>query len=368
MKRNKVAENASYLFDEIAVWRTRLPKVEFAALPASNNRPNPLVTEDMVYASVFSPGAVIALDRQTGKLIWRRDILKFGGSAVHLSQGKLLAQTANTVHALEPETGNTIWSFSPYGNSGETLYSQPTIYGDSVFVGDRHGFLHCLDSQSGKTRWKTATSKAKNRSVNSTPLVLNGLAIVGTNAKKAAAYATKTGKQVWATKLDGPSGFGPLLCRNLLAIVTDSIYLLKPENGKIVRRFSWNAYGIRQAEWTQREIVVSLSGNLPSDGNPKIVGLNESGIRFTETCGAFVEGIHFATETKLVYVSHFDGIEVRRRGTGVLVFKIERKNSAGGNGPVDVRYNTIYVLTMDGYVYALRHPLAQTNQTATRPK
>src|SRR5713226_8917842 len=33
-------------FQDLAVWRTKLPDVNFAVLPATNNRPNPLATQD----------------------------------------------------------------------------------------------------------------------------------------------------------------------------------------------------------------------------------------------------------------------------------------------------------------------------------
>jgi hypothetical protein len=346
----------SYRFDEIAIWRTKLPNAEHAVLPPSNNRPNPLVTETTVYASVFSPGAVCALARKTGKLVWRRAIPKFGGSAVHLGQGKLFAKTANTLYALEPATGEVIWSFCPYGDSGESMYSEPALYRNSLFIGDRHGYLHCLNSQTGTTRWKLLTNKAKNCDLNSTPVVVNGLVIVGTNAKMAAGYNARTGKPVWACRLNGPSGFGPLLCRGLLAVITDSVYLLKPRNGTVVRRFSWKGDGVSHAESTPRDIIAILQEASRPAGDVRLVGLNESGIRFTETCRAFVAFLRYAAETKLIYVSHLQGIDVRRPESGVIACKIERETSSAGNGPVDVKRNTIYVLTNDGYVYALRHP------------
>jgi outer membrane protein assembly factor BamB len=356
MTRDKASASASYRFDELAIWRTSLPKAEHAVLPPSNNRPNPLVTEAMVYASVFSPGAVCALERRTGKLVWRREIPNLGGSAVHLARGKLFAKTANTLFALQPETGKTIWSFCPYGDSGESLYSAPTIHRNSVFIGDRRGYLHSLDSRTGTTSWKQRTNRAKNCDLNSTPLVSKGLVIVGTNAKMAAAYDTKTGKRVWVRRLDGPSVFGPLLCGGLLAVVTDSIYLLKPESGKVVRRFSWKADSVSQAECTRSDIIVSLRRKWPTDGNVRLVKLNESGICFAETCRAFVASLRYAAETKLIYVSHLEGIDVRRPESGVLAFRIERKARPVGIGAVDVKQNTIYALTGDGYVYALRHP------------
>ena len=43
--------------------------VELAALPSSNMRPNPLVADDKLFVSVSRPGAVCALDRNSGKLL-----------------------------------------------------------------------------------------------------------------------------------------------------------------------------------------------------------------------------------------------------------------------------------------------------------
>lgn len=366
MTQAKATAIAGSHFDELRIWRTRLPKAKHAVLPPSNNRPNPLVTGDVVYVSVFSPGAICALDRKTGKLIWRREIPRFGGAAVHLSQGTLFAKTANTLYALEAKTGQIIWSFCPYGDSGESLYSSPTIHRDNVFIGDRCGYLHCLDFRTGGTRWKKRTNKSKNCDLNSTPVIVKNLVIVGTNAKMAAAYDTNSGKRAWVRRLDGPSVFGPIPCRNLLAVVTDSIYLLKPESGKVVRRFSWKPDGVSEAECTLEGIVVILKGEWPPSGDVKLVGLSERGIQFTETCRAFVSILHYSPEKKLIYVSHLEGIDVRRPETGELVCKIQRSNRPAGNGPVDVKRNTIYVLTSDGYVYALRHPRVETKPTSRR--
>jgi outer membrane protein assembly factor BamB len=356
MKLDKKTDHARFRFDDLVIWRTRLPKAVHAVLPPSNNRPNPLATGKLVYVSVFSPGAVCALIRKTGKLLWHRELPGLGGSEVQLAQRKLFAKTANTLFALEPETGRTIWSFCPYGESGETIYSSPTIYRNSVFIGDRRGYLHCLDCQNGETRWKVRTNKAKNGDLNTTPIIVKGLVIVGTNAKMAAAYDVKTGKRKWIRKLDGPSVLGPLLHRGLIVTITDSIYLMKPGTGRVVRRFSWKAGKVAEVESTSLGVIAVLRGKYPPDGNFKLVSLNLSGMRFTETCRAFVPFLRYVSGKQLIYVSHLEGISIRKPQSGHLLHEIHRRSRPAGNGPVDVKRNTIYVLTGDGYVYALRHP------------
>jgi hypothetical protein len=356
MTLHQAGKIPTYQFKDLTIWRSKLPNTKHAVLPPQNNRPNPVVNGATVYVSVFSEGAICALNRMSGKLLWRKEIPTLGGSAVHLGQGKLFAKTANTLYALDPATGKTIWSFCPYGDSGESIYSDPTPYRNSVYIGDRNGFLHCLDSRTGQTRWKVRTNSAKNDDVNSTPVVVKGLVIVGTNASMAAAYDVKTGSRAWVRRLDGPSGFGPFLFRDLLVAITHSIYFLKPESGKIVRRFSWKRDGVSVADCTRRDVVCMLGGSRPQSRESKLIGLNEAGIQFTETFAAYVALVRFVSDTSLIYVSHLQGIDVRRQVSGTLVCKIEEKSGSSGIGLVDVKGNTIYALVGDGYIYALRHP------------
>jgi outer membrane protein assembly factor BamB len=349
-------EKADYSFEELAVWRTKLPKAKHAILPPHTNRPNPLIHKGRLYVSVFSSGAICALDAKNGRMLWRRELPSLGSDSVHLAQGKLFAKTASTLYALEPRTGTTIWSFCPCSDSGEVIYSHPTLHGNNLFIGDRCGYLHCLDSRTGNPKWKVLTNTEKNSDVNSTPVVTKGLVIVATNAKIVAAYAAKNGKRVWARKLDGPSSFGPLLFRRQLAVVTDSVYLLKPDTGEIIRKFSWKGDAASRVDCTQRNVVCILRGSWPPDGTAKLIGLDENGIHFKQSSTAYVAFIRYAKETKLIYVSHLGGIDVRHQSRGVLALTIRRSKVSSGISQVDVSTNRIYVLTGDGYVYALRHP------------
>ena len=206
-KRNSQPQTLS--FSELTIWKTKLPDIQFAVLPPFNDRPNPLATESRIYVSVFSPGAICALQRADGRLIWRRELPKFGSSSVYLEDRRLFAKTANTLFAMDPDAGEILWSFSPYGREGESIYSSPSSGEGRVYIGDRMGWLHCLDAASGETIWKRRTNRTENCSVNSTPVLINDLVIVSTNAKTAIAYEAQSGKQVWQQHLNAPSGFGP---------------------------------------------------------------------------------------------------------------------------------------------------------------
>jgi outer membrane protein assembly factor BamB len=252
----------AFSFRDLTVWRTKLPDVQFGVLPPSNTRPNPLATEDRVYASMFASGAICALERDRGKLIWRRELQKYGGTSPYLSGGRLFVKSSNTLFALQPDSGELLWSFGPYGTDGESIYSSPSVHENRVYIGDRQGYLHCLDAESGRTMWRRLTNRAHG-DVNSTPVLLDGLVTVSTNAKTVVAYDALSGKLTWKQKLDGPSTFGPLIHGNSILAVSESLYLISPR-GKVRHRFSWKDERVAEADTTPRSIVLTFWPKLGS--------------------------------------------------------------------------------------------------------
>jgi outer membrane protein assembly factor BamB len=367
-------EPRTFSFRELTIWRTKLPDVKFGALPPSNNRPNPLATQDRLYVSVFFPGAICALRRDHGKLIWRRDLPKHASASVHLHEGKLFAKTSNTLFALRQDSGETLWSFCPYGNQGESIYSSPSAEDNRVYIGDRRGYLYCLDADSGETIWKRLTNRARNSDVNSTPILMNGMVIVSTNARTAVAYEAVSGRFAWRQELDGPSTFGPLVHQDSVLVVSDSLYLLNPKTGRVKQRFSWGPLKAQQADTTSRGLVVTFWPDLSSAKLPsgkveaeKIAALEKksqdmalisaSGVQRTKAFTAYCPCFRYAPTTRLLYLSHLHGVDVFRPTTGTSLFRLSvRNDTRGGIAPVDVRDEKIYVLTGDGQVHGLQHP------------
>ena len=374
MASTRKKQPRTFRFRELTVWSTKLPDVKFGVLPPSNNRPNPLATQDKLFVSVFAPGAICALDRESGKLIWRRELPKYADASVHLHGGKLFAKTSNTLFAFRPESGETLWSFCPHGTEGESIYSSPSADDNRVYIGDRKGYLHCLDAESGKIIWKRRTNRAVNNDVNSTPVLMHGLVIVSTNAKTAVAYEALSGKLAWKQELDGSSTFGPLVHQNSVLVVSDSLYLLNPRTGRVRRRFSWNDLKAQQADTTPRSMIVTFWPDLPSATLPsgkveaeKMAALEKrsqnmafiaaSGVQRTRAFVAYCHCFRYAPTTRLLYLSHLQGVDIFRPATGTLLCRLSVSNdTCGGIAPVDVRDEKIYVLTGDGCVHALRHP------------
>lgn len=361
------SKSKTFSFRDLTVWSTKLPDVKFAILPSSNTRPNPLVAEGYIYASIFFPGAVCALDPGRGKLIWRHELGVHAGASVYLHGKKLFAKTSNTLFALQAETGEPLWLFCPYGTSKETIYSAPSARDDRVYIGDRRGYLHCLDSVNGKTIWRRLTNRSQNCSVNSTPILMDGLVIITTNASSVLAYDAEYGELAWKQKLDGPSTFGPLVHQGCIAAVTDSLYMLTTA-GEIQRRFSWNGEKLCRIESTPRNIAVSF---WPQSlwGKPDQLGKSQpgilrlltvkSGLQQTVALQKFCDSIRYIPTTRLLYLSHLTGIDLLHATKRTVLCQIKTsKEARNGVALVDVSDNKIYALTGDGRIHALNHPTA----------
>lgn len=344
----------SYTIEELTIWQTKLPNVRFALLPPSDTRPNPIADEEKLYVSVFSPGAVCALQRHSGRVLWRREIKGLASAAAHLAAQRVFAKSSNTLLCVDPNTGETLWSFSPHGVEAETMYSAPTIYRSKLFIGDRHGLLHCLDVKTGQPIWQVLTNRT-GKDVNTSPLVVNNRVFVATNASSAAAYSLE-GKKVWETALDGPSALEVFWFKGTVGVAADSVYLLDPKTGKIKQRHSWLGDRVQFVCNSARQIVVILYGCWPPRGGKHLMIVNRSGIACRYRV-AYCLACRYVKETGFLYESHLEGLNISDPASGNIVYEI-RVEKTEDIGLVDVKDGVIYALTNNGVVLALRHPNA----------
>ena len=119
-----------------------------------------------------------------------------------------LANTANTMQALDAVTGDLIWQnqFGTGAIVGFGSMRNIAIYGDKVFAATTDARLVALDARSGKTVWNIAIADAaKGFSNTSGPIVVRGKVIQGLqgcgNYRNErcfiSAYDAETGKQLW---------------------------------------------------------------------------------------------------------------------------------------------------------------------------
>ncbi len=352
-------------FDDLALWRTSLPGVRNAVLPPATDRPNPRLGNGILFASVFAPGCVYALDPATGEIYWPRELPYLGDSCVELTKDLVLAKTAQSLYGLDPASGSIRWEFCPYGPEGETLYSQPVLHGGRVFIGDRRGWLHCLSAVTGETIWKQSASDGPMCNVNATAVVVAGLVVTATNAGFALAYTVSDGRPVWQAKLDGPSIHHLFLVGKHVVAVAESLYFLDPLNGELRGRLNWPGFEVAFAAGTPSNVALFTRSLLAGwESADPVEPESETIFLFEETrllremrCSSYIQGIRYSDATGLLYTSGLRGLDILNPQTGEWQHMLQ---SADMTCLPDVSENRIYAIDGNGVVYALQHPASHT--------
>ena len=355
---------------DLLVWSASVGKISSSALLPSNGRPNPLVLSDLVICSVFSPGRIVAFDRQTGKRRWALALKHYGHSHVYDAPGPGLVYggTSQELLAIDPATGKVRWTWCPYGRKGEPIYSSPTAAEDRLFIGDRRGYFHCLNAVTGEPIWLVLTSRAKNNDVNSEPVVEGGVVAVATNAALALGYDASTGRELWRHKLDGPcvdcrSGGG----RTALMHTWRSAYLVSVPDGQLLRRWALRGHSVREACAAGDLILVvtrRIYGPQGYDWPVSELRAFRGGEQvYTETYPRRTTPVlRYEPTTGRVYEATSQGLGILDPVTGTREVVVRFGPDEWSDPEVDqihppaVDSGMLYAINANGRVFALRHP------------
>lgn len=174
---------------------------------------SPAIADGVVYfgASNMAGDDVIALDEETGLLIWSYNFggdAYVGATAPAVDNGSVYVTGASdsnsngTVYSFDASTGNLNWTFS----IGDYIWkSSPTVVGGKVYFGASDNKVYCLNTNDGSLVWNYGTAS----SVSSTPAVVNGIVYIGSDDHKIYALNADTGNLIWSydTGNDGYNGY-----------------------------------------------------------------------------------------------------------------------------------------------------------------
>lgn len=108
---------------------------------------------DVAYVGT-EEGELLAIDCKEEKVVWRyrnpKSVFAIRSSAAAAPDLIVVGSRDKHVHALDPKTGESRWSFATKGQ----VDSSPVIVGDRVYVGSSDGRIYGLDRKTGEERWQ----------------------------------------------------------------------------------------------------------------------------------------------------------------------------------------------------------------------
>ena len=174
---------------------------------------------------------VTALDKKTGKTVWKTDRnIKYGPGpadgdhkkayatpALFTIGGKdyLVCPSAESTMAYDPKTGEELWRFTHGGMNGS---ARPVMDAGLLYLNSGHSaklFALKPDGLNGAVPksavvWESGKD-VKNVCVRPSPLVANGLVFMVSDSGFATCLDAKTGKLLWNERLDGEFSASPVL-------------------------------------------------------------------------------------------------------------------------------------------------------------
>jgi outer membrane protein assembly factor BamB len=149
-------------------------------------------------------GLVVAMNRETGKVLWEQELDKPVSGGVGAGYGLVLVGTLKgQVIALDSATGEQRWSAAV---GGEVL-AAPASNGNVVVVQTQDDRLVGLDASSGERLWSyESTPAVLTLRGTGAPVVTNRLAVAGLSNGKVIALDVQRGIPVWEQRVAIPQG------------------------------------------------------------------------------------------------------------------------------------------------------------------
>ncbi|MEE6209514.1 PQQ-binding-like beta-propeller repeat protein [Salarchaeum sp. III] len=182
----------------------------------------PVVSDGTVYLTNFAPsldGSAIALDAQDGTEQWRTTLTASGNNGSVIIDDRFIVAYDTTLVALDPQTGERIWTETTNGLQFSELFVADEATG-TVVVASEDG-IEAFAAANGEKRWKTNTV----RQLTQAPAVADERVFaVGTvdGAPRLTAVSLHDGSERWRTELTAiPSSIPPVVTQTGVVVADD---------------------------------------------------------------------------------------------------------------------------------------------------
>ncbi|MDU9409499.1 outer membrane protein assembly factor BamB [Pseudomonas sp. zfem001] len=190
-------------FDEEVELRTEWSRSVGDGQGETFNMLVPAIDGDVIYAADVE-GLVMAMDRTSGKVIWRKKLEIPVSGAIGVGYGQVLLGTLKgEVIALDSSDGEEQWR----SRVTSEVLAAPATNGDIVVVQTQDDRLIAFDASTGSQRWIVENTPAVlTLRGTGAPLVTNRLVVAGLSSGKVVAVDAQRGLPVWEQRVAIPQG------------------------------------------------------------------------------------------------------------------------------------------------------------------
>jgi len=207
-------------------------------------RGSPLMEGNLLilFAGAEPGGCVIALDKRTGKEVWKAlDDSKSSSSPLIVVAGgkrQLIAWTANAVTSLNPATGETYWREMMVTSNNDSIPT-PVVQKNRLLISGLMFELNA-DAPTAKVRWPDTMAPSKRLLSNtSSPMLQGDYVYSAKSSGELVCLEAGTGKQVWGTTNVTELKFGASIH---LTPNGDVTFLFTDEGNLIIARLAPDGY------------------------------------------------------------------------------------------------------------------------------
>ena len=156
-----------------------------------------------LYASDYK-GNIVAVDKNSGKVLWNRDLNQQITAGPSVAEGKLVVGTGDAkIVALDLQDGNTVWS----SKASSEVLAAPRIKDNVAYIHSLDGALSALNLRNGRQMWRFSLNiPALMLRRSSTPAVTNEHVISGFSNGKLVAIKRIDGLVDWVQDVSHPKG------------------------------------------------------------------------------------------------------------------------------------------------------------------
>jgi outer membrane protein assembly factor BamB len=127
---------------------------------------------------------VLAVDEDTGAVIWMKDLIATGVAA----EGEVVYFVGEDLYALDAKTGEFLWVFN-LGFSWSNIAVGP----QTVYVIDDQNYLYAVNKYTGNLTWKSPWQESEWVDY----IVIAGDTIICSNILNLSAFSAENGKEMW---------------------------------------------------------------------------------------------------------------------------------------------------------------------------